>query len=315
MAAIRLSEAGPNLLKFLSEEDRADAERLALPLIELPAGAVDLRAVFEPVGAFGGVVVDGALLESLQIGDHVGMRLLGHGDVVGKDGPRGTGLLRGVDHRAIAPTRMAGLGREFLLGVRRWPLLAAGLQSHNSEQAGRLAAQMLVCQLPRVDDRLLAMLWLLAETWGHVSSTGTVVPFKLTHSALGALVGARRPTVSLAVTDLVSRGAVVRQSDGWLLLQAPPTPAGIEAETPGEPRLVPADPSVWSKPAAPAPAYDARAVAAIRERISRLEREHTRATETLKLRVEAMRSARETLGDAPTVITDPTNDRPPAPSG
>ena len=315
MAGIRLSEAGPDLLKFLSEEDRADAERLALPLIELPAGAVDLRATFEPLGAFAGVVVDGALLESLQIGDHVGMRLLGHDDVVGRDGLRSSVLLRSADHRAIAPTRVATLGREFLLAVRRWPLLAAGLQARNNEQAGRLAALMLVCQLPRVDDRLLAMLWLLAETWGHVSPAGTVVPFKLTHSVLGALVGARRPTVSLAVTDLVDRGALVRQSEGWLLLQPPPAPTSPDAEGPGEPRLVPTHGSVWSQPVAPAPAYDAAAVAAIRERISRLEREHARAADTLKVRFEEMRNARETLRDWRVTITDPPEARPQAPSG
>lgn len=44
----------------------------------------------------------------------------------------------------------------------------------------------------------------------------------LTHDALGALVGARRPTITLAVRELTDRGAIVRQDQGWLLVEPPP---------------------------------------------------------------------------------------------
>ncbi len=48
--------------------------------------------------------------------------------------------------------------------VRRWPGLLAGLHVHVAEQSERLAAQLVICQLPRVDQRLLAIMWLLAES-------------------------------------------------------------------------------------------------------------------------------------------------------
>jgi CRP/FNR family cyclic AMP-dependent transcriptional regulator len=70
---------------------------------------------------------------------------------------------------------------------------------------------------------LKALFWHLAERWGRVSGDGVVVPLALTHRILGQLVGARRPTVSTALSELAERGELVRRSDGsWLLRGDPP---------------------------------------------------------------------------------------------
>jgi hypothetical protein len=51
-----------------------------------------------------------------------------------------------------------------------------------------------------------------------VTPEGVVVPVALTHEMLGRLSGARRPTVSLALTELSATGAVQRLPEGgWLL--------------------------------------------------------------------------------------------------
>jgi hypothetical protein len=51
------------------------------------------------------------------------------------------------------------------------------------------------------------------------------VRLRLTHELIGQLVGAKRPTVSLALRELDERGTVYRRSDGsWLLEQAWTTP-------------------------------------------------------------------------------------------
>ena len=81
---------------------------------------------------------------------------------------------------------------------------------------------MAICQLPRVEDRVLAILWLLAESWGRVSAEGVLLPIDLTHQALGELIGAKRPTVTLAVGQLARRGAAERRTAGWMLHDAPP---------------------------------------------------------------------------------------------
>jgi CRP/FNR family cyclic AMP-dependent transcriptional regulator len=56
-----------------------------------------------------------------------------------------------------------------------------------------------------------------------VSGDGVIVPLALTHRILGQLVGARRPTVSTALSELAEREELVRRPDGsWLLRGDPP---------------------------------------------------------------------------------------------
>ena len=50
---------------------------------------------------------------------------------------------------------------------------------------------------------------------------GVVVPLQLTHEALGQLVGARRPTVTLALKMLCDRGAIERPDRSWLVKELP----------------------------------------------------------------------------------------------
>ena len=74
-----------------------------------------------------------------------------------------------------------------------------------------------------MDRRLKALFWHLAERWGRVSGDGVIVPLALTHRILGQLVGARRPTVSTALTELAEREELTRRPDGsWLLRGDPP---------------------------------------------------------------------------------------------
>jgi hypothetical protein len=79
-------------------------------------------------------------------------------------------------------------------------------------------------------------MWHLAERWGRIASTGVVVPIEVTHGALGRLVGARRPTVSLALAELAREGSMVRRHDGSWLLRADsnPSPPAREVAPPLE---------------------------------------------------------------------------------
>src|SRR5205814_1889348 len=112
------------------------------------------------------------------------------------------------------------------IAAHRTPRLVAGLHARSTEQADRVAVQLAVCQLPRVEDRVLSMLWLLAESWGQVTAHGTALRLHLTHETLGGLVGARRSTVTLALGQLTEGGAILRQDRGWLL---PVPPASARA--------------------------------------------------------------------------------------
>jgi hypothetical protein len=86
----------------------------------------------------------------------------------------------------------------------------------------RLARAQAIVGLTRVDRRLLAMLWQLAERWGRVTGEGVLLPRDISHRLLGQLVGARRPTVSTAAAELARQGVLRRRDDGaWLLLGEP----------------------------------------------------------------------------------------------
>jgi CRP/FNR family transcriptional regulator, cyclic AMP receptor protein len=218
---IRLFDAEPDLIRFLNPEDSELARDTLLPVQSIPKGDANLRTLFDQNGAFGAIVLDGLVQQSLKLGRHEGLRLLGPGDLVSLTDAPTSMLVLQANCRAQSPTRVALLGRDMLLAIRHWPQIAAGLHAHAGEQSERLVTQMVICQLPRVDERLLALMWLLAESWGQVTASGTLLPISLTHAALGGLIGARRPTVTLALGNLTNAGAIARQPRGWLLLGSP----------------------------------------------------------------------------------------------
>jgi CRP-like cAMP-binding protein len=123
---------------------------------------------------------------------------------------------------ALAETRLAILDRRFMARAARHPEIATMLLHRLTERSQRLAITQAISQLTRVDRRLLALFWHLAERWGRVSRDGVVVPLALSHRILGQLVGARRPTVSSAISELARRGELLRRDDGsWLLAGDP----------------------------------------------------------------------------------------------
>jgi len=217
---LRLLEIEPDLGRFLISQEREEARRITVAVLSLGPGMVDLEARLENAGAFGAIVVDGVLMHRPVLGDHPALRLLGPGDVLARESDAGLGPVAQSTYRAPGPLRMALLDDHVLAAGQRFPRLFAGLHVRMGEQHQRLATQLVICQLPRVEERILGLLWLLAETWGRVTPNGTTLPVALTHDALGECIGARRPTVSLALKELADRGAVVRQSDGWVLLEA-----------------------------------------------------------------------------------------------
>lgn len=229
---IGLLDVIPDLGAALSDSERALAARLQLPLRTTFADELDLAATFLAAGAFAAVLIDGVVLHELTLGQQTALRLLGPGDIIVRlDGGLSTLSIRDR-HRASGQVSFAVLDDRVLRGVQHYPRLMPCLQLRLAEQERRLACQLLICQLPRVEDRALALMWLLADTWGRVTSTGTSLPLKLTHDAIGALIGARRPTVSLALKALAKGGALVRQGEGWLLIERPVLGSSVSVEGP-----------------------------------------------------------------------------------
>jgi hypothetical protein len=183
-SAIRLLDADPDLAGLLSAEEHRAADRLALPVRTVPGNDDDVSALIEDAKAFGALILDGVLAHRVRIDGHPALRLLGSGDAFCLGGEPATTLLADSRCSAIAATRPALLDGNFLIAVHRFPRIVRGLLVGMAEQSERAAAQLAVSQLPRVDQRLMAIMWLLAEKWGYVTRGGTVLPLVLTHATL-----------------------------------------------------------------------------------------------------------------------------------
>jgi hypothetical protein len=235
--AARLFDVVPDLRRLLSAEDALIAERVVLPVETVRESDVDLSARIASVDAFGVVVMDGVLVHRLQIGERTALRLLGPGDIYCLGGENSTILLGESRWTVAGPTRLALLGSTVLMAARRFPQVIREVLIRTAEQAERGAAHLVINQLPRVDQRLVAVMWLLAEKWGYVTPAGTVLPLALTHETLGALTGARRPTITLALTRLTESGQIVKTDAGWLIV-APPPEGAASVPAPAVPQLL-----------------------------------------------------------------------------
>jgi CRP/FNR family cyclic AMP-dependent transcriptional regulator len=224
---VRLLEADPELGALLSPARRAHAEReLVVSTHRLSLGPWDVTwlsgAKADHVGL---LVLDGVLSRELAVADQLSTELLGPGDLVRPWQRESTVGLLPVQAvwSVLSTVTLAVLDRRFAAEAARYPEITAALFDRLDERSVRLATTQAISQLTRVDRRLMALFWHLAERWGRVSGDGVLVPLALTHRILGQLVGARRPTVSTALSELANREELIRRPDGsWLLRDDPP---------------------------------------------------------------------------------------------
>jgi CRP-like cAMP-binding protein len=229
-SSVRPEAAGPSLLEIDPElaagvpgEERAAALSAAtMRVVSLDAGAFDVDDWFEDEpDAFGLYVVEGTLLREVLAGSRSMPHLLGPGDVIEPPVRSSSTLPLAVRIRAVTPATLGVLGPGVLRATARWPAVMGAIQRRISAEHQRIAARGAICQISRVEVRILALLLLLADDLGSVGPDGIRVPLPLTHEELGCFVGARRPTVSLALKDLADRNLIERADDGtWVLAHA-----------------------------------------------------------------------------------------------
>ena len=199
----------------------------------LPVGPWDAEA-FEANGTHprAVLVADGLVLRELLLHDGGAAELLGPGDIVALDRSDEEVVPVAARWTVATPTRIVPLGRDLTDTLRAHPHLVAQLLGRAVEQTERQALHRAIVQLPRVEQRVLGLLWLLAQRWGRVGRDGVALPVKLTHQTLGRLVGTRRSTVTLALKALEAERALQRRDDGgWLLHPAALSPLEVTGDT------------------------------------------------------------------------------------
>jgi hypothetical protein len=206
------------------DAELADAVAPTGPRPRLPAVALRLEAGrwLPPrkaeATALGLLIVGGVVLRRSVYGGCCCCELLGPGDLVRPWVEDVDALFPAeVEWQVIQPTRFAVLnGRAAQLCAAN-PAVVAELLDRTLIRARRRATLSAIAAARRIEDRLILLLGHLAARWGRVNPNGVLVEVSLTHALLADLVGARRPSVTSALTELRSAGLVARVDEGWLL--------------------------------------------------------------------------------------------------
>src|SRR3954470_4357864 len=226
--SIQLLEADPELGRGLDPRRvREMSPRLLARAVDIPRGPWNpgrtLMGGSNPIGL---LVLEGLLVREATVADHPSAELLGPGDLLRAwdDQDEADMLLpRQIEWTALSSVRLAVIDHALAVRAAQWPEIFAGFVERAARRAERLVLMQAIGHLTRVDDRLLAMLWCLAERWGRVVPGGVAVNLRLPHRTLAGMVGARRPSVTTALGQLIARGAIERRPDGgWILRGSPP---------------------------------------------------------------------------------------------
>jgi len=230
LGPVKVLVEDPDLAAEIPVAERTQAVEAAVALGgTLPLSGIDLGTppprLTEP-GGLGVLVLDGLASVELAAEGRQQRELLGPGDLVrpwlGLQSE--VGWVGSVGFQPLTAVRVAILDRAFTARCAPWPEIASALVERLVLRTRRLALQTLIARLPRAEDRVERTLWLYAERWGRVTPTGVVPELPVSHEALGAMVGLRRPSTTSAITRLREGGRLRRQGDTWLLPHRAPAP-------------------------------------------------------------------------------------------
>ena len=217
----------PGLAFGLSADHRrALAPALRARVIRADPGDWSLP-VFDPAKTLGLLVLDGLVGRRIRVGPGVALELIGDGELlrpwpaVDEQAPISTQL----EWQMLAPTRLAVLDERVTSVLGRRPELLIAVADHLARRIHSVSHQLAISHLGRVEDRLLGSLWQIAGVSGRVTPNGVRIPFRLTHEILAEVVGARRPSVTVAMQELARRGEVVRNPQGEYVLSQQPAAA------------------------------------------------------------------------------------------
>jgi len=234
----------PEIVAVLDEDPDLSADLVGS---RLTAATRDLRAAAFTVpggrwdpdghatsvsGGIGLLVIDGVLARRVGTQRRSGAELLGPGDLLRPK--TGDGLADSIfetSWRVIEPLRIAVLDQRFLIRLAPYPEIAGEFIGRAVDRAHHVLVHMAIAHHPRVDARLLHLLWQLADRWGRVTPHGVSLPLRLTHELLADLVAAQRPSVTLSLQQLERQGQITRESGRLLLIGEAPSAERRESPT------------------------------------------------------------------------------------
>jgi CRP/FNR family transcriptional regulator, cyclic AMP receptor protein len=206
-------------------------------VVEAPVGECDLDPWFAAAEHGPGLlVVDGVMAVDARVGDRTATELVGSGDLLQPRIHAPEDILEYVaSWRALTTARLAVLDAGFAERSRPWPQIQHELLRRAGQRAADLDVLRAIASQPRLEVRLVLVLWHFARRWGRVEHTGIHLCLPLTHRLLGQIIGAERPSVSHALARLSRSGLVTGGADDlhlhgtvedhlWHLMERPAAP-------------------------------------------------------------------------------------------
>jgi CRP-like cAMP-binding protein len=211
-----LLDADGELADEFDVRARIAARQLATArVLQVSLGSCDLTPWFEAAGqGLGLLMLDGLLGVEIRVVGRTATELVGPGDLLQPLGLAADEMLvRTCGWRALRPTRLAVLDGDFAERVRPFPQIVHILARRACRRSLELDVLRAITSQPRLEVRLVLLLWHLADRWGRVERTGVRLSLPLTHRLLGQLVAAERPSISHALKRLAQAGLVTGATD------------------------------------------------------------------------------------------------------
>lgn len=197
------------------------ARRCVAPSVVLAPGGWEPPADQRCARWLGLLVLDGVLTRSVDVDGLRAQELLGPGDLLrpwDDEGPTQT-IPATASWRVLERASVALLDERFAAAAAPWPSIGACLLRAAVQRSHAKSLLLAVARARRAEQRVVLLLWHLADRWGRMTAAGVHIPMRLTHAVLAELVCLRRPTVSMALGELQASGRVARRDDGsWMLL-------------------------------------------------------------------------------------------------
>ncbi len=189
------------------------------PTIALPPG--EWCPPEDTKASTGYLVVAGMLLRRVLVGEGTSVELLGKDDLLLPDREESVSFSR-AEWEVVEPARLGVLDLSPESPLARRPEIVTALANRAVDRSRFLAIQSAIMSIVGVEERLLALLWALAERWGDAVPGGAEVSLDVPQAVLAEMIGARRPTVSGALGGLCERGLVKADEPGRWVLRGPP---------------------------------------------------------------------------------------------
>jgi CRP-like cAMP-binding protein len=218
-----IADLDPDILEGVPAPRRALAARDLRVMVSRVGRGTWRPGELAPEATVGLLVLDGVAFRRIEVGGRCAGDLVGAGDLLRpwESDVDFTILPADAEWQVLQPLTVALIDESFVARAARWPGVVSCLLARAVRRTRMVTLQFALAQRVRSEERLLLVLWELAQRWGKVTPDGVVLPIALRHHHLATLVASLRPSVTLGLQRLAGRGLVQRRTDGYLLCGEP----------------------------------------------------------------------------------------------